>query len=522
MNKNDKEKKIRSSKTISEKYEIIMHYEKLVKENKVQYPKAETVKHFKLKQTSSLNTILAKSCEIKKSFVENQASETRMRFKNSKYADIDDELYSYFLKMREKKAQINTNDLKSKALEIGVGKGYDRFNAINGFIRCFKNIHNIHFTELYGDAGGVDPAVCSNWFKKISTLIENYEDKNIYNIDETGLYYQAESGKTYISGAEYANKDLRGTKKSKQRLTVLVGASLSGEKLPLLVIGKSAKPRCLANVSSYPTMYRSQPSAWMDSNLFIEYLNRLDRKYFVEQRKCVFFIDNCRAHPPIEHLNHLQSIQVIFFPPNVTSMCQPMDMGIIANLKVNYKNYLSKSKNLHLENDQVFNVNVLDAMYFLKKSWEDVKPSTIQHCFNKAQFIRKTVVVQIADVPNDVVPNENEIEDLLDDVGPSESEIEDLLDQVTRFDDDFLPTCDSNGLLNSQMDSLAEEPHEETEEEIRILKSSEVLQHLAELSKFLLLNGIDSNTVYDFKSVAYDAIASCKKQSLITDYLIKN
>ncbi len=45
MNKNDKEKKIRLSKTISEKYEIIMHYEKLVKENKVQYPKAETVKH---------------------------------------------------------------------------------------------------------------------------------------------------------------------------------------------------------------------------------------------------------------------------------------------------------------------------------------------------------------------------------------------------------------------------------------------------------------------------------------------
>jgi hypothetical protein len=93
---------------------------------------------------------------------------------------------------------------------------------------------------------------------------------------------------------------------------------------------------------------------------------------------------------------------------------------------------------------------------------------------------------------------------------------------VARFDDDFIPTFDSNGLLNSQMDSLAEEPHEETEEEIRILKSSEVLQHLAELSKFQLLNGIDSNTVYDFKSVAYDAIASCKKQSLITDYLIKN
>jgi hypothetical protein len=77
-------------------------------------------------------------------------------------------------------------------------------------------------------------------------------------------------------------------------------------------------------------------------------------------------------------------------------------------------------------------------MHFLKKSWEDVKPSTIQHCFNKAQFIRKTVVVQSADVPNDVVPSKNEIED--------------LLDQVTRFNDDFILTCDSNGLLDSQMD----------------------------------------------------------------------
>ena len=94
-----------------------------------------------------------------------------------------------------------------------------------------------------------------------------------------------------------------------------------------------------------------------------------------------------------------------------------MDMGIIANLKVNYKNYLSKSKNLHLENDQEFNVNVLDAMYFLKKSWDDVKTSTIQHCFQKAQFIRKIVVVPSAVVPSDVEPI---------DVVPSEIEIEKL------------------------------------------------------------------------------------------------
>ena len=200
-----------------------------------------------------------------------------------------------------------------------------------------------------------------------------------------------------------------------------------------------------------------------------------------------------------------------------------MDMGIIANLKVNYKNYLSKSKNLHLENDQQFNVNVLDAMCFLKKSWDDVKTSTIQHCFQKAQFIRKIVVVPSAVVPSDVVPSDVVPIDVVPiDVVPSEIEIEKLLDEVPRFDDDFIPTCDSSGDLNLNIDNLAEEPQEETEEEIRILKSNEVLQYVAELSKFLLMNGTDANNVYDFKSIVYDAIDSCKKQSLITDYLIKN
>ena len=120
-------------------------------------------------------------------------------------------------------------------------------------------------------------------------MIENYEDKDVFNLDETGLYYQAESGKSYITGSEAADKNLRGVKKSKARLTVLVGASMAGEKLPLLVIGKTEHPRCFKNVSSFPTLYRAQLSAWMDSKLFLEYLERLDRRLFIEHRKCIFF-----------------------------------------------------------------------------------------------------------------------------------------------------------------------------------------------------------------------------------------
>lgn len=174
----------------------------------------------------------------------------------------------------------------------------------------------------------------------MANIIKDYASEDIYNLDETGLFYKAQKGKTFVTGSESANKDLCGLKKSKDRLTVLVGGSMSGDKLPLLVIGKSKKPYCFRHIHSLPTLYRSQSSTWMDSNLFREYLNKIDTRFQLEQRKCIAFIDNCKAHPPLESLK-IKNLRVVFFPPNITSVCQPMDMGIIANLKSNYKNYLS-------------------------------------------------------------------------------------------------------------------------------------------------------------------------------------
>ena len=59
-----------------------------------------------------------------------------------------------------------------------------------------------------------------------------------------------------------------GGKKSKERMTVLVCANMSGtEKLPLLVIGKSAKPRCFKNYK-VPVDYEANKKAWMTGNFY--------------------------------------------------------------------------------------------------------------------------------------------------------------------------------------------------------------------------------------------------------------
>jgi hypothetical protein len=303
-------KRKREGRTINEKYTIIKFYEDLVKKN-TKNAKSKTVEEFKLKQISTLNTILSKADEVKSSYNENQSTENRKRFKKSDYDDVDEELYSYFIKMRKKDAEICTNDLKYKALEIAIGKNYCDFKASNGYIRGFKARYNIQFKDLHGEAGSVNTSTTNDWFKKIRTILKDYAIDDIYNLDETGLFYKSQKGRSFVSGKEVNDKNLRGMKKSKDRLTVLVGASMSGEKLPLLVIGKSLSPYCLRR-NSVPddTFYRSQPSSWMDAAIFKEYLNKLDSRFQKSNKNVIIFIDNCRAHPPVSCLQHLKNIKI--------------------------------------------------------------------------------------------------------------------------------------------------------------------------------------------------------------------
>lgn len=116
--------------------------------------------------------------------------------------------------------------------------------------------------------------------------------------------------------------------------------------MPLLVIGKSAKPRSFKN-KRLPCLYRNQESAWMNFELFHEYLTKRDNEFKSENRHVLLFIDNCAAHPKVYNLSN---IKVIFFPPNVTSKCQPCDMGIIHSLKSHYKNKVNHNKTC-LENN---------------------------------------------------------------------------------------------------------------------------------------------------------------------------
>ena len=62
----------------------------------------------------------------------------------------------------------------------------------------------------------------------------------------------------------------------------------------------------------------------MTAELFEEWVRQLDRKFSAVNRKIALIIDNCTAHLHVEQLN---SIELIFLPPNTTSNTQLMDFN---------------------------------------------------------------------------------------------------------------------------------------------------------------------------------------------------
>ena len=118
--------------------------------------------------------------------------------------------------------------------------------------------------KLSGDTDGA-----SAFKVEIQEIITEggYSLDNVYNADETGLYVKSLPKRTLVLVEE---KHAPGYKESKERVTIMNCSNATGtHKVPLLLIGKSDRPRCFKNVVQLPVVYRGQKSAWMDSMTLI-------------------------------------------------------------------------------------------------------------------------------------------------------------------------------------------------------------------------------------------------------------
>lgn len=335
---------------------------------------------FKIKP-NTMSTIYKQRDKLKKKLNDNPASKKFKRMRDGKNANLDKAVVTFVQQARQHNIPVSGTLIQTKAKQLGELLKINNFTASCGWLQRLKKRTGMKWRCLTGDAAEADEQVAHDWIENVFVpLMAQYDENNVFNADEAGLFYKCLPGKTM---AFKDDKCLNG-KNSKERITIMVCSNMTGtEKIKPFVIGKS----CFKNIKTLPVDYNHNKKAWMTGFLFEKWIVELDEKFTKEKRNVLFLVDNCSAHNQ-NVKSKLQSIRLEFFPPNLTSILQPMDKGIIRTIKVHYRNTIVLRLIDRIEKKlPVEKLTVLDAINILSNIWDTkITPTIIRNCFRKAGF----------------------------------------------------------------------------------------------------------------------------------------
>ena len=132
----------------------------------------------------------------------------------------------------------------------------------------------------------------------------------------------------------------------------------------------------------------------MTGKIFKEYLLWFDGK--MAGRQVILLIDGFLAHHAGLNLfqeefpRGLTNTKVIFLPTNATSVCQPLDQGIIKAWKAQYRKKWVRflCSEYRQDKDPLKTINVLQAIRWSIEAWEqDITRTTIENCWVNARVL---------------------------------------------------------------------------------------------------------------------------------------
>ena len=189
-----------------------------------------------------------------------------------------------------------------------------------------------------------------------------------------------------------------GGKVDKERVTLMACANASGtHKLDLVFIHKYENPRALKHIdkTKLPVIYFNQAKAWMTGHLFekwfYDHFVPAVREYLKLsglEDKAILTLDNAPSHTKFITSNGNDSnIQCIFFPPNTTSLIQPMDQGVLDTIKRHYrKKFMRTALSEDNESKTLAEVKkiitIKDAIFWSAEAWSEITPHNISSSWN--------------------------------------------------------------------------------------------------------------------------------------------
>ena len=225
----------------------------------------------------------------------------------------------------------------------------------------------------------------------LKPLMEEYESQNIYNADETSLFYKSLSNCTM----SFDGEEVHGSKlhQSKDRMSLLLCTNMNGsEKSNPVLIGKAAHPTAQKKHSvtfkDLGVEYFWNQKGWMTGPVFDLWLTDWNNNLIKQNCYVLLLIDSAPGHI----IGKYSNIRIQFLPPNTTAKLQPLDQGIIKSTKYNYRTILMTKYLAGVESKQeaktiMKSYDFVVACQVLVEALDALIPENIQKCFLKAGFM---------------------------------------------------------------------------------------------------------------------------------------
>ena len=354
--------------------------------------------------------------------------------------------------------------------------------------------------------------------------LSRYSPNDIYNGDETALFYKLLPHRTYC----FHGDKPAGSAKRKDRLALLIITNMDGsDHRKLSVIGKSKTPCCLQKkykmqVKDMSVDWYASKNAWMTGEIHHQIMTKLNNEMRLSNRHILYVCDNASSHQ-VRDYSH---IKFLMLPPNATSIMQPLDQGIILSAKRRYKKELAERYLACVENNKDANsllkaLDIVQATNMIAASWRETSSTIIQNCFRKAGF-KHHAVDPASEIQEDPLP----------------APAPDVWNRVQRWlgdvqFDEFAASEPEAGTAQPMSDQdivnivltendVQDESDDESEEEIpsasAIKTSVEFLAMIDQQKAFLKWNELPTEIVEQLEAQAVAMQVSCSKQKQMQDY----
>ncbi|KAM9226313.1 tigger transposable element-derived protein 1-like [Dugong dugon] len=393
----DVPKRSRRVLPLSEKVKVL---DLIRKENKSY---AEVAKIYG-KNESSIREIVKKEKEIRASFaVAPQTAKVTATVRDKCLIKMEKALNLWVEDMNRKRVPIHGNMLRQKALSLygDFSKGSPEtsdtkpFIASKGWLYRFRNRFGLKNIKISRETVSADEEVATTFLAELKKLIKEkgYHPKQVFSCDETGLLWKKMPNRTYVHKSA---KESPGHKTRKDRLTLVLCGNAAGHMIKPGVVYRAKNPRALKNKNKnyLPVFWQHNQKAWVTAILFMQWFHQCFipevKKYLEEEGlefKVLLIIDSAPGHPESVCYEN-ENIEVVFLPPNTTSLLHPLDQGIIQFVKATYTQLVFDHTQSAIDADPNLDLmqcwksfTVADAITLIKAAVDELKPEIINACW---------------------------------------------------------------------------------------------------------------------------------------------